>query len=226
MNMLRDIRDGGTKVQPDSFLHSKLTSPVWTLSPRRRGTAVERIPASFTTIKSSDPTRQLQSVSNRLPFDFCFCLCITKKLSEDLVFGQGLGRYAFCFSVLFLRACARVSSEARRGCLILWYWICRQLLIMLSEYWEPNPSPLEEQQALFPAQPAPSSTFQRLLSVTVSSQFYSGKWSSVLFAFSTFLALFQILMALQKYLPRGIPWRRQNREGSKINYTNVLLQNC
>lgn len=216
----------GPKSSLISFLHSKPTSPVWTLSLRRRGAAAESIPASFPTIKSSDPSRQLQSVSNRFPFDFCFCLCITKKLSEDVVFGQGLGRYAFRFSVLFLRACVRVSSVARRGRLILWRWSCRQLLITLSECWEPNPGPLEEQQALFPAQPAPSSTFQHLLSVTVSSQFYSGKWSSVLFAFSTFLAPFQILMALQKYLPRGIPWRRQNREGSKINYTNVLLQNC
>lgn len=97
----------GPKSNLISFLHSKPTSPVWTLSLRRRGAAVESIPASFTIIKSSDPSRQLQSVSNRFPFDFCFCLCITKKLSEDVVFGQGLGRYAFRFSVLFLRACVR-----------------------------------------------------------------------------------------------------------------------
>lgn len=122
----------GPKSNLISFLHSKPTSPVWTLSLRRRGAAAESIPASFPTIKSSDPSRQLQSVSNRFPFDFCFCLCITKKLSEDVVFGQGLGRYAFRFSVLFLRACVRVSSVARRGRLILWRWSCRQLLITLS----------------------------------------------------------------------------------------------
>lgn len=128
---------------------------------RRESQPRSRQSSALTACSSSSPCLSF-------PFNFCFCLWIReKKLSEDVVFGQGLGRYAFCFSVLVLRVCAHTRERVLCGRKRVSHPQALELQAVVNhaECWEPNPGPQEEEQALFPAQPAPLFRASSLLPV-------------------------------------------------------------